>query len=64
LSPNPFDCFLFKPTKVLTFTEENYLKAIYHLVVSSEKKETSTNSIAEQLAIKPATVTAMLKEIE
>ena len=48
---------------MLTFTEENYIKTIYHLVVSSEKKETSTNSIAEQLAIKPATVTAMLKKL-
>lgn len=63
MSPNPFDCFLFKPTKVLTFTEENYLKAIYHLEISSEKNETSTNTIAEHLAIKPATVTAMLKKL-
>jgi DtxR family Mn-dependent transcriptional regulator len=48
---------------MLTFTEENYLKTIYHLEVSSEKKETSTNIIAEQLAIKPATVTSMLKKL-
>ena len=48
---------------MLTFTEENYLKSIYHLVVSSEKKETSTNIIADHLVIKPATVTAMLKKL-
>jgi DtxR family Mn-dependent transcriptional regulator len=48
---------------MLTFTEENYLKAIYHLEISSEKKETSTNTIADHLAIKPATVTAMLKKL-
>jgi DtxR family Mn-dependent transcriptional regulator len=48
---------------MLTFTEENYLKAIYHLEVSSETKETSTNTIAEHLTIKPATVTAMLKKL-
>ncbi len=48
---------------MLTHTEENYLKAIYHLEISSEKKETSTNTIAENLAIKPATVTAMLKKL-
>ncbi len=48
---------------MLTFTEENYLKAIYHLEISSETRETSTNTIAEHLGIKPATVTAMLKKL-
>lgn len=45
-----------------TFTEENYLKAIYHLSDSSEKG-VSTNAIAERLATKPASVTDMLKKL-
>lgn len=48
---------------MLTLTEENYLKAIYHLEMSSEQQVTSTNTIAEHLVIKPATVTAMLKKL-
>lgn len=49
---------------MLTYTEENYLKSIYHLEISSEKSETSTNHIADHLAIKPATVTSMLKKLK
>lgn len=45
----------------LTQTEENYLKAIYHL--SSENPEVSTNSIAEVLATRPASVSDMLKKL-
>ncbi len=48
---------------MLTFTEENYLKAIYHLEMSSDQQLTSTNAIAEHLTIKPATVTSMLKKL-
>ncbi len=45
-----------------TFTEENYLKAIYHLSDSSDKG-VSTNAIAERLETKPASVTDMLKKL-
>lgn len=47
----------------LSYTEENYLKSIYHLGNNSSREETSTNSIADFLSIKPATVTAMLKRL-
>lgn len=47
---------------MLSQTEENYLKAIYH---RSEygRKEVSTNSIAESLKTKPASVTDMMKKL-
>lgn len=48
---------------ILSNTEENYLKSIYHLGNSSLHEQTSTNSIAESLLIKPATVTSMLKKL-
>ena len=35
----------------MTFSEENYLKTIYHLT-SSSNKEVSTNEIAEMIATK------------
>ena len=44
-----------------TFTEENYLKAIYHLSLQSES--VSTNQIAESLNTKAASVTDMLKKL-
>ncbi|HOZ50960.1 MAG TPA: metal-dependent transcriptional regulator [Chitinophagaceae bacterium] len=47
----------------LTYTEENYIKSIYHLGCESSSQETSTNTIAEYLLIKPATVTSMLKRL-
>lgn len=47
----------------LSYTEENYLKSIYHLGSETEYENTSTNSIAEYLTIKPATVTSMLKKL-
>ncbi|PWS30116.1 metal-dependent transcriptional regulator [Pedobacter paludis] len=44
-----------------SFTEENYLKVIYHL---AEKTETvQTNAIAEQIQTKPASVTDMIKKL-
>lgn len=44
-----------------SFTEENYLKVIYHL---AEKFATvQTNAIAEQIQTKPASVTDMLKKL-
>lgn len=44
-----------------TFTEENYLKAIYHL--SHESGSVSTNQIAASLNTKAASVTDMLKKL-
>jgi len=44
-----------------TFTEENYLKAIYHL--SAEEGAASTNQIAAALCTKAASVTDMLKKL-
>ena len=45
-----------------SFTEENYLKAIYHL--SKDDNETvSTNALSESLNTKAASVTDMLKKL-
>jgi DtxR family Mn-dependent transcriptional regulator len=46
----------------MTFSEENYLKAIYHLTASLET-EVSTNSIAEMMETKASSVTDMLKKL-
>ncbi|SNS76744.1 iron (metal) dependent repressor, DtxR family [Ekhidna lutea] len=46
----------------LSFTEENYLKAIFHL--SSEGTETvNTNSLAESMSTTPASVNDMVKRL-
>lgn len=47
---------------MLSHTEENYLKAIYHLAVE-DKKEVSTNSISGSMNKKPASVSDMLKKL-
>ncbi len=41
---------------IITLTEENYLKAIFHLSQKSEG-EVSTNAIAEQIDAKASSVT-------
>lgn len=46
----------------MTFSEENYLKSIYHLTAVSET-EVSTNSIAEMMETKASSVTDMLKKL-
>ena len=46
----------------MTFSEENYLKAIYHLTLSSDA-EVSTNAIAEMMETKASSVTDMLKKL-
>ena len=46
----------------MTFSEENYLKAIYHLTVVSNS-EVSTNAIAEMMETKASSVTDMLKKL-
>lgn len=47
---------------MFTLSEENYLKAIYHLELNS-KKGISTNAIAEQLETKASSVTDMIKKL-
>jgi DtxR family Mn-dependent transcriptional regulator len=47
----------------LSFTEENYLKAIYYLQQESDANEVSVNDIAEKMSTRPATVTDMLRKL-
>lgn len=46
----------------MTFSEENYLKTIYHLTNIS-KLEVSTNAIAEMMETKASSVTDMLRKL-
>lgn len=46
----------------MTFSEENYLKTIYHLTIISDA-EISTNAIAEKIETKASSVTDMLKKL-
>lgn len=46
----------------LSFAEENYLKAIYHLSSAGEN-QVSTNAIAEKLNTKPASVSDMIRKL-
>ena len=46
----------------LSFAEENYLKAIYHLSIGG-KQEVSTNAIAEVLKTKAASVSDMIRKL-
>ena len=46
----------------LSFTEENYLKSIYHLSESGST-DVSTNAIAEDLSTKPASVSDMMRKL-
>ena len=48
-----------------SFTEENYLKALFH--IASEKEETDevgTNELANHLNVKPPTANSMLKKLK
>jgi DtxR family Mn-dependent transcriptional regulator len=47
---------------MVSYTEENYLKAIYKLSETS-KEEIPTNAIAESLEVKAGSVTDMLKKL-
>lgn len=44
-----------------TSSEENYLKAIYHLQAENDK--VSTNALAEELNARPASITDMMKKL-
>ncbi len=46
----------------LSFAEENYLKAIYHLS-SGGQNQVNTNAIAERLNTKPASVSDMIRKL-
>lgn len=47
---------------MLSYTEENYLKAIYHLSEGGEK-DVLTNELADAMSTKPASVTDMIKKL-
>lgn len=46
----------------MTLSEEDYIKAIYHLS-ETENVSVATNAIAEQMSTKPSSVTDMLKKL-
>ena len=46
----------------MTLSEEDYIKAIYHLEKGAHKT-VSTNSLAEQMATKPSSATDMIKKL-
>lgn len=49
----------------MTFTEENYIKAIFHIANENKAiKEVGTNELAMHLNVKPATVNNMLKKLK
>lgn len=50
---------------MLSYTEENYLKALLHLTSEiADKTEAGTNELAVHLKVKPATVNDMLKKLK
>lgn len=50
---------------MLSNTEENYLKALYHLsTAEAGKTEVGTNELAGYLAVKPASANDMLKKLK
>jgi DtxR family Mn-dependent transcriptional regulator len=50
---------------MLSFTEENYIKALFQLTLENgSKKEAGTNELAQHLNLKPATVNDMLKKLK
>lgn len=51
-----------KRVVMFTFSEENYLKAIYHLEIDVDKG-VSTNAIAKKLDTKASSVTDMIKKL-
>ncbi len=59
-----FDIF-FTFADMLSFTEENYLKALLQLTLETGNKEDlGTNELAAHLSVKPATVNDMLKKLK
>ena len=49
---------------MLSFTEENYLKALLKLTQENVDEEAGTNELAIHVGVKPATATDMLKKLK
>jgi len=49
---------------MLSFTEENYLKALFKISLDGDKDSVGTNKLAATLAVKPATANDMLKKLK
>lgn len=49
---------------MLSFTEENYLKAIIQHTVFAKTQEVGVKELAQELTVKPATVSDMLKKLK
>ena len=49
---------------MLTYTEENYLKALLKIRFDSGIEEVGTNELANAMAVKPATANDMLKKLK
>lgn len=49
---------------MLSYTEENYLKALLRITFDKESEEVGTNELANTLAVKPATVNDMVKKLK
>lgn len=50
---------------MLSYTEENYLKALFHLTYETEHyNEAGTNQLASYMGVKPATATDMLRKLK
>jgi DtxR family Mn-dependent transcriptional regulator len=48
---------------MLSYTEENYLKAIFKISFDGDKGSVGTNELAATLSVKPATANVMLKKL-
>ena len=53
---------MLKLDTAMTLSEEDYIKAIYHLGMVSNKT-VSTNAVADQMETKPSSVTDMVKKL-
>lgn len=49
---------------MLSYTEENYIKAVLQLTINSENKDVGNNKIAAHLDVQPATASDMLKKLK
>jgi len=49
---------------VLSKTEEDYLKALFYLIIESDQKESRSSQLAEYLDISQASVNSMLKKLK
>jgi len=49
---------------MMSFTEENYLKALLHLTIAAGNPTAGTNELAAYVQVKPATANDMLKKLK